>query len=314
MKNQRLFAMTLILLLATTITIVGFEELENAANITMMNIFHFVFPITASPLESNKQPNHELKLIGAGFGRTGTSSTKIALESIGYGPTYHMSEVFRAGPEGHRRWKQVGQAKTKQERQQLLREILAPYQSTLDFPACTYWKDLVEMYPKAKVLLNVRDSAEQWVLSVKESIGMLAEFSTINSTSSLFSHGIILGPGIWMFLNINPIGRLIRDHLQYSFYWCYRRDPQEFMAVYDNWIQEINNTIPQDKLLIFNVKQGWKPLAPFLLGKHAPDGYPFPHMNDNEQMHMMMFVLSIVGWGTMIILLIFILMIGRCLI
>ena len=35
-----------------------------------------------------------MKIIGAGFGRTGTTSLKAALEELGYGPCYHMTEVF----------------------------------------------------------------------------------------------------------------------------------------------------------------------------------------------------------------------------
>ena len=35
-----------------------------------------------------------LKVIGAGFGRTGTHSLKIALEMLGFAPCYHMVEVF----------------------------------------------------------------------------------------------------------------------------------------------------------------------------------------------------------------------------
>src|SRR5689334_16327222 len=40
-----------------------------------------------------------LKVIGAGFGRTGTMSLKLALEQLGFGPCYHMIEVFK-----HQAW------------------------------------------------------------------------------------------------------------------------------------------------------------------------------------------------------------------
>ena len=34
-----------------------------------------------------------LSVIGAGFGRTGTMTSKMALEQLGLGPCHHMEEV-----------------------------------------------------------------------------------------------------------------------------------------------------------------------------------------------------------------------------
>ena len=108
---------------------------------------------------SNKREG--LVLIGAGFGRTGTTSTKAALEQLGLGPCHHMSgvnsaqaRVFRDAYLG----KEVN-----------WRVLMNDYRSTTDFPACTFYKELMEAYPEAKVLLTVRP-AEKWFRSAESTI------------------------------------------------------------------------------------------------------------------------------------------------
>ncbi|MFC6931014.1 sulfotransferase family protein [Actinomadura yumaensis] len=104
-----------------------------------------------------------MKVIGAGFGRTGTASLKQALEILGYGPCYHMSEVI-AQPHRVRQWLDVGEGRSAG-----WDTIFAGYASTLDWPAAAYWRELAEHYPDAKVVLTVRD-AERWYDSVSATI------------------------------------------------------------------------------------------------------------------------------------------------
>ena len=91
-----------------------------------------------------------LQIVGAGLGRTGTASLKIALEQLGVGRCYHMSEVGK-DPAHVGLWLEAANGKPDWDR------LLADYSATLDYPACTFWRELADFYPLSKVLLSVRD-------------------------------------------------------------------------------------------------------------------------------------------------------------
>jgi len=95
-----------------------------------------------------------LKVIGAGLARTGTMSLKIALEELGFGPCYHMTEVLKH-PKHIRLWDAAARGVN-------WREIFEGYQATTDWPACIFYQELMNVYPDAKVLLTVRDP-EKWL-------------------------------------------------------------------------------------------------------------------------------------------------------
>src|SRR5262245_20087269 len=92
-----------------------------------------------------------LKVIGAGFGRTGTMSLKLALEQLGFGPCYHMIENF-AHPEHAPMWQSLAEGQTDD-----WRPILDTYQSTVDWPGVIIWKELMAANPDAKIILTLRD-------------------------------------------------------------------------------------------------------------------------------------------------------------
>src|SRR5690349_765127 len=104
-----------------------------------------------------------LKLIGAGFGRTGTMSVKRALEQIGFGPCYHMHEVFR-NPHHVEQWERAlrGEAMDWE-------ALLGEFRSSVDWPAAHYWRELAAAYPSAPVLLTVRDS-DAWYESARATV------------------------------------------------------------------------------------------------------------------------------------------------
>ncbi|HEX4095677.1 MAG TPA: sulfotransferase, partial [Caulobacteraceae bacterium] len=92
-----------------------------------------------------------LKVIGAGMPRTATWSQKLALEQLGFGPCYHMSEALQR-PEHWPLWVRAAQGEAID-----WELIFAGWGSTTDAPGCTVYKALVERYPEAKVLLSARD-------------------------------------------------------------------------------------------------------------------------------------------------------------
>src|SRR5918999_717152 len=113
----------------------------------------------------------EMKVIGAGFGRTGTASLKAALETLGFGPCYHMIEVFRH-PEHADFWEAAWRGEPAD-----WNSILGDYEATVDWPACTFHEKLLERHPDAKVLLSVRDP-ERWYESTRSTVYRLTRMST----------------------------------------------------------------------------------------------------------------------------------------
>jgi hypothetical protein len=104
-----------------------------------------------------------LEVIGAGFGRTGTMSLKVALEELGFGPCYHMREVFEH-PEHIELWGAAIQGKPVDWEQ-----IFGNYRATVDWPGCTFYNELLERNPDAKVILTVRDP-QRWYESAYNTI------------------------------------------------------------------------------------------------------------------------------------------------
>ncbi|MFG0257647.1 MAG: sulfotransferase family protein [Phycisphaerales bacterium JB043] len=200
-----------------------------------------------------------LKLIGAGLGRTGTASTKIALEKLGYGPCYHMAEVV-AEPTRMAGWLDAASGKPDWE------AIFEGYASTVDYPAASYWRQLSEYYPDARVLLNVRDP-EKWFESVNDTI--LSD--EIVETGRGTPHGEFLNATVYT----------IMDN---------RMSEREFMIEHFNHhVDEVKRTIDPSRLLVYEVRQGWKPLCDFL-GVPVPDE-PFPRVNSREETKQMLAML-----------------------
>ena len=202
-----------------------------------------------------------MKIIGAGFGRTGTASLKFALEQLGFGPCYHMIEVIRS-PSRVKFWQTVANGEKVD-----WQEHFKDFQSTVDFPACNFYKELMKIYPDAKVLLSVRDP-ERWYDSTLETI-----YYTASVTKGWRRYVL---PPLARFTDM--VAALIWDGLFDGKF----EDRAHAIAVYNRHNEEVKRHVPPEKLLVFNVKDGWKPLCSFL-GVPVPEGKPFPHLNDRNQ-------------------------------
>ena len=108
-------------------------------------------------------PTPSLRVIGAGLGRTGTNSLKVALEQLGFGPCHHMEEVFK-NPGQIPTWEAAANGKKID-----WATFLRGWGSVVDFPAAFYYRELMEVFPDAKVLLSVRDP-EGWYDSFNSTI------------------------------------------------------------------------------------------------------------------------------------------------
>ena len=194
-----------------------------------------------------------LDVIGAGLGRTGTTSLKFALEQLGFGPCHHMIEFIRH-PETAGLWEQAADAPDAAidwER------VLAGYRATTDWPACYFYRQLAEHYPSAKVILTVRDP-QSWFRSTQETIFSEAHLeATEHRPNAGFVRKAILG---------TFEGRM--------------HDREHVIAIYEAHNAQVRRVISPERLLIYDVSQGWRPLCEFL-GVPVPAAR-FPCANTTE--------------------------------
>lgn len=202
-----------------------------------------------------------LQVIGAGFGRTGTLSTKAALEQLTGGRCYHMFEAL-AHPEHLPAWLAAadGQADG-------LRDVLADYTCTVDWPGCSLWRELMELFPDAKVLLSVRPP-HRWWASYRETVHqlMLRGVPDPDEVSPDFYAVSLFGD------------RLTKRSFPENYADL---DEADFIAAYTRHNAEVRSSVPEDRLLEFDVAAGWDPLCEFL-GVPAPKE-PFPRLNDTAK-------------------------------
>ena len=198
-----------------------------------------------------------LKVIGVGFGRTGTSSLKCALETLGFGPCYHFTEALSAG---HTRdWLRLADGEKLG-----WTHLLGNYRSTTDWPAAAYWRELTAEYPSARVILTVRDPND-WYSSVIDTIYALREVSP-----KWFP---------WARTVTQLVDKLIWDGI----FDGKIRDQSYAIGKFEEHQRTVVDTIDHDRLLIFDVRDGWGPLCDFLDAEVPPT--PFPHVNDSRRVH-----------------------------
>jgi len=173
-----------------------------------------------------------LRVIGAGFGRTGTDSMREALNYLGFGPCHHMHEVID-DDEQQRIWRAVAHGETPD-----WDLLFKGFHSAVDWPSAYYWRELAEYYPDAKIILTVR-STESWVASMDKTI-------LVN-------------------LRNGPDPRSIGKELIGRRTFNGRFDDLDYVAsVYEENIAEVQGTIPSDRLLTYAIGDGWEPLCEFL--------------------------------------------------
>jgi len=196
-----------------------------------------------------------LELIGAGLGRTGTLSLKAALERIGCGPCYHMIEVLTS-PERGRSWLEQTRSGVHD-----WDAIFHGYRATVDWPGAAFWRELVDRYPDAKVLLSLRD-ADRWYDSVMNTI-----------------HPVMRqGPP-------ERAPKILHDFHEMAYALIFEQtfggrlsDRAHAKRVFEEHNQAVIDAIPASRLLVYQLGDGWEPICRFL-DLPVPDA-DFPHLND----------------------------------
>jgi hypothetical protein len=195
-----------------------------------------------------------LRVVGAGFPRTGTKSLQQALQQILGGPCYHMVEVFEH-LEHVPVWRQALKGRPPD-----WNEFLSEYVAAVDWPASAFWRELADANPDALIVLSVRSDAEAWWRSADQTIFTVTrrkEYPDYEEWLEL-AHELLEA----------RIGRL----------W----DEEKIaISAYERHNEEVRRTAPRERLLEWNAREGWRPICD-ALGVAAPDE-PFPHVNSTEE-------------------------------
>jgi len=194
-----------------------------------------------------------MRLVGAGFPRTGTLSTYAALTRLGL-PCYHMAEV--ALHEDHTR---AWHAFLVEGKPMDWKALFARYSATVDAPAAFFYREIIDAFPDAKVLLNVRDE-EGWYRSYLALHGVMEELSRHRHANSRLR--------LWLEMAEALDERVVPGG----------PDHDRSIRAFNDHNRAVREAIPPDRLLVFRVQQGWAPLCDFL-GCDVPDE-PFPRLNE----------------------------------
>ncbi len=196
-----------------------------------------------------------MKVIGAGLGRTGTYSLKAALERLGFGPCYHMESVLHDMPLRVPHWNDALAGKSD------WAAIYDGFNSAVDWPTASFYRELSAAWPEARFILSTR-SPESWAASYGSTIAKLVA-DRANAPEPMQA---------WLDMVHSVTARCaVHDNMPEAAL------AQAFMA----HAAAVKAAIPAERLLVFQVKEGWAPLCAFL-GVEAPNE-PFPRTNDRSE-------------------------------
>ena len=214
-----------------------------------------------------------LKVIGAGFGRTGTLSLKLALEQLGFSKCHHMQEVMASGSQANF-WYSISQGRDVD-----WDEVFEGFAASVDWPACTYWEPLYRRYPDSKVILTIRDP-DRWYDSVLETIYPM----TTEIPKWL----------VWMVPRFRKVVDLVNTNIWNGTFDGRVEDRAHAIEVFHRNTERVKKGVPPERLLVFQATDGWEPLCEFL-GVPIPDG-PYPHANEAAEMKRMILVMRVIRW------------------
>ncbi len=198
-----------------------------------------------------------LQVVGAGLGRTGTNSLKLALELVLGGPCYHMYEVV-AHPRDAHTWHAAARGEDVD-----FASLLDGYAATVDWPACAFWREIAHTSEDAFILLSTRDSSARWWDSVAATIlPTVSQPLPADDPSTAERRTMIRA---MMAARFTPG-------------W---RDRDEAVAAYERHNEDVRKTVPRERLIDWRPGDGWEPICS-ALGVAVPE-VPFPHVNSTDE-------------------------------
>jgi len=207
-----------------------------------------------------------LKVIGAGFGRTGTLSLKRALEELRLGPCYHMIEV-NAHPQHDASWLALAKGESSD-----WRPMLKGYASTVDWPTTSIWKALAAANPQARIILTLRDP-EAWYASAAATIfARMLEFVSMRASPDAVDpvrrrHMEMINT---LIVENTFGGSLAKEHA---------------IAVFNAHNEEVRHLVPRKQLLVYEPGEGWEPVCAFLDAPIPTTPYPKVNTTDDFASH-----------------------------
>jgi hypothetical protein len=207
-----------------------------------------------------------VKLIGAGLPRTGTLTQKVALEMLGVAPCYHWVDVL-ADLDSVATWERAMDGEA------IWDQVFAGCQSTVDWPGGFFWRQLIDYYPEAKVLLSVRDP-QSWEPSFRETVWNMGHGESL--IHLLSSARALVDPQWQRYVGFvermfwSPEGTFAAGHEQ----------PQQLIDAMVAHNDAVIATVPAERLLVWSPADGWEPLCEFL--EVPVPAEPLPHANDRE--------------------------------
>lgn len=191
-----------------------------------------------------------LRVVGAGLGRTGTKSLKVALERLLDAPCYHMSEVFQH-PEHVPHWHAAALGEMPD-----WHALFDGYAAAVDWPVGSFWPEISEAFPDALIVLSARD-AESWWNSAHATI-----FGAIQRVEN------------------DPWRDMVNEMFRSRFTLALE-DKDACIAAYARHVARARRDAPKHRFLEWSPRDGWEPLCD-ALGLAVPDE-PFPHVNSREE-------------------------------
>ena len=191
-----------------------------------------------------------LRVVGAGLGRTGTTSLKLALERLLDGPCYHMSEVFQH-PDHIGLWHGAAHGDMP-----AWKTLFQGYVAAVDWPVASFWAELSAAFPQALVVLSVRDPDTWWQ----------------SASSTIFPAVEGIDNDAWRAMSKDVFDARFTIALD---------DRAGCVAAYERHMAEVRSTAPAGRLLEWRPEDGWGPLCA-ALGLPVPDE-PFPRANTRKE-------------------------------
>jgi hypothetical protein len=212
-----------------------------------------------------------MQVIGAGLPRTATTTQMFALEQLGFGPCYHMRDLLADLETGLPLWEAVADGAP--DWQAIFGGARGAH-STVDWPSARYYRELMDQYPEAKVLLSVRD-ADAWVGSMRQTVwGLFHADSVMRHVSDARA---VVDPlwrrylSLMTRMNWDPdTGVFAGDH----------HSDEGLAELMRSWNDEVKATVPSERLLVWDPADGWEPLCAFLEVDVPAD--PLPRLNDSQ--------------------------------
>ncbi len=198
-----------------------------------------------------------LKVIGAGLGRTGTMSLKLALERLLGGPCYHMTELFQHLDEHTPIWHAAALGQKVE-----WQEIYKNYSAAVDEPTSIMWKELIEYYPDALVILSVRDASSWWESANNTILKVKQDAAPTEPPEKVAWHKMVME----IYKSLYPDGV---------------NDPELTQKSFLDHIARVKAGVPAERLLVWQAGDGWEPICK-ALNLPVPDE-EFPHTNTTEE-------------------------------